>query len=77
MHRLGPFFSITDAFLGLGRCSEALRMPFTMLPWWFSVLFCDGCVPEALLKPEVFLLFRSQNLSGFSCTGEKFECSHS
>ena len=45
-----------------------------MLPWCFSVLFSDGCVSETLLKPEVFLLFRSQNLSGFSCTGENFEC---
>ena len=45
-----------------------------MLPSCFSVLFFDGCVPETLLKPEVFLLFRSQNLSGFSCTEQKFEC---
>ena len=32
---LGTFFSITDAFLGIGRCSKAFRKPFTMLPWCF------------------------------------------
>ena len=41
----GALFSITDAFVGLGRCSEALERPFAMLPWCFLVLFCDGCVP--------------------------------
>ena len=74
MLHLEPFFSSTDAFLGLGRCSKVFWMPFTMLSWCFVVLFSDGCVPETPLKPEVFLLFRSQNLSGFSCTEQKFEC---
>ena len=70
MQHLEHAFSVTDAFLGLWRCSEAFGMPFMMLPWSFSVLFSDGCVPETLLKAEVFLLVRSQNLSGFSCTFE-------
>ena len=62
MKRLGRFFSITDALLCFWRCSKGLEMAIAMLPWCFSVLFCDGCVRETLLKPEVFLLFRSQNL---------------
>ena len=61
-----PFFRITDEFLGFGRRSKALGMPFLMLSRCVLVPLYDGCVPETLLKPEVFLLFRSQNLSGFS-----------
>ena len=42
------------------RITEALGMPFLMLSRCVLVPLYDGCVPETLLKPEVFLL------SGFS-----------
>ena len=52
-----PVSAVLMRFQALG-CVQ--KLPFAMFPWCFSVLFCDGCVPKALLKPEVFLLFRSQ-----------------
>ena len=77
LQHLEQAFSITEAFLGVWRCSKPLGTPFMMLPKCFAVLFSDGCVPETLLRPEANLLFRSQNLWSFSWTGEKFECWHS
>ena len=70
----GGLFQHQRCICSLLEVFRSLGMPFMMLPWCFSVLFSDGCVPETLLKPEVFLLCRSQNLSGFSCTEQKFEC---
>ena len=60
MKHLEPFFSFTNAFPGLGRCSNAFVMPFMTLPWCFSVLFSDGCV-----------LQHSRNLRFSSCSGVK------